>query len=1128
MRLTVLFVFVGLMQVSASLYSQNTKLNLKLENTRLEDVLEAIEKQSEYRFAYSAEYIDMDKEINVDFRNKPIDDVLDGLFTGTDVEYRINDRHIMLYSLKQTSNVATQQQTISGKVTDSSGEPLPGVTIVVKGTTRGTISDTDGNYLLPDVSQDQTIVFSFIGMTTIEILVGNQSVINVAMEADAIGIEEVVAVGYGVQRKATLTGSIETVSTETFRDRAVSSPALALQGQSPGLVVTRSSARPGKEGIDFQIRGATSVNGGDPLIVIDGSPVVNNEAFYNMNQDDIESISILKDGSAAIYGSRAANGVILVSTKKGKGDMKVELTSNFRVNSVGIRPPTPTMEQYATVWLEAAEQDGAQANYWGWMNEQNLLDMQAGIEGIYPTQYWGDIFIGNHPRFDVMYGSSISNQQNISVSGASEKSSYRVSGGYVEDVGMLQTAYDGKEQYNIRLNYEYKVREWLRLETGFSYFNTSVSNPSTGFDASSISHDPPFFPAKNPYGQWYANFNIAGNRNSVAATVDGGPETNERDQFKVNFAAILDITKDLNIRATASIDKDFNDYKMVQVTVPQYTWFGELAPESVNSTSSIRQERRNLTYQSYGAFANYNKAIENHEFSAMVGVTSEKREDSRLYGYRKGFVDYGVYDINLGSTEELVEARGGAGNWGIYAYVGRFNYNYKSKYLIELAGRRDGSSKFASGYRWSNFGYGSIGWILTEENFMKSIPAISFLKLRASYGETGNQVGIGNQDYLSTITFGTQIFGTSRAYQNDARISGLTSNTRTWERVGIATYGVDFRLLDNTLFGSFDYFTKKNDGMLISINYPDLLGGNAPKSNSGILETKGWEAVIGYRNNVGDLEYNISVNMGNSENELVKMDGVSTYTAGKNSTVQGYPLNSWFMYETDGFFADEAEVENYYTNNGDGGSIPSTSDLTQRLRPGDTRKLDLDNSGSIESSGNIDEMNGDVKYMGDAAPHYNYGLNLGLRFKNFDLTGFFQGVLEQKLERSGYLSFPFFNVWTNQTSAYIGETWTPENTGAEFPRMTYTVNRARWNWWHNDFMLVNNRYIRLKSLVVGYTFNDIRIDKHNIERLRIYFSGNDLFEFTSLKDGYDPEYGESTQNSYPFNRTWSMGVNVTF
>lgn len=1018
--------------------------------------------------------------------------------------------------------------TVSGTVTSlMDGTTLPGVNVLIKDTSVGTITDIDGRYTIEVPDENSILVFSFVGFLTEEEPVNGRSEIDVVLSEDIQSLGEVIVVGYGEQKKSTLTGAVEQISGEVFDSRAVTNPVLALQGQTPGLTVTRSASRPGREDLGLQIRGATSINGGSPLIVIDGSPAINAEAFYNMNPNDIESVSILKDASAAIYGSRAANGVILVTTKKGEGGLMVDITSQVRINTIGIRPPTPTLQEYATVWLEAAEQDGDQRTYWGWQTEENLLRMQRGEEGIYPTEFWGDMYVGDHPRFDEMYGESISNQQNVSISGASEKSNYRLSLGYAENVGNLKTAYDGQVQYNTRFNYSYQVADWLNIESGISYFSTHISSPSGGLGIDAIASDPPFWPSQNPYGQWLANFNIAGNKNAVAQTVAGGRENIKRDQLKINLAATIDLMEGLKWRTTASFDNDYYSTQTYNLTVPQYTWFGDLAPESVNPESSISERDRTIKYQNYGSFLDYSRTFgNNHHFSAMIGVTAELNNDKQLYGYRRGFEDYGVYDLNLGAIDQKVEATGGQGNWGLYSYVARLNYNYKEKYLLELLGRRDGSSKFHEDFRWSNFGGISAGWVLTEERFMEAIDPLNFLKIKASYGEMGNQVGIGNYDYLSTMGLGTALFGNPAALQNAAWLGGLTSLTRTWERVGIANIGAEFRMFDHRLFGSFDYYVKQNTGMLINVNYPDLLGGVAPKSNSGELETKGWEAVLGYTGEIGKLRYNLSVNMSDSRNEIVSMEGVSTYNAGRNATVQGYPMNSWFMYQTDGFFESEDAVNAFYE--GVGGSVPSATDLTQRLRAGDTKKSDLDGDGSITGTGNVEDGNGDVAYMGDAAPHYIYGINIGLQYSNWDFTAFFQGVLDQNIQRSGHLAHPFVNVWSNQTSAFIGKTWTETNQSAEYPRMTSNVTRSRYNWQNNDFMLQNNRYLRLKSLVVGYSFADLKIANYNIDRVRLFFSGNDLFELTSIKDGYDPEFGESSHNSYPFNRTWAFGVNVTF
>jgi hypothetical protein len=344
----------------------------------------------------------------------------------------------------------------------------------------------------------------------------------------------------------------------------------------------------------------------------------------------------------------------------------------------------------------------------------------------------------------------------------------------------------------------------------------------------------------------------------------------------------------------------------------------------------------------------------------------------------------------------------------------------------------------------------------------------------------------------------------------------------------MANYGVEFRFLDHRLTGSFDYFTKKNDGMLIGVNYPDVLGGSAPKTNSGKLKVKGWEAMLSWNSQVGDLKYNVSVNIGDTRNELVSMEGVSSYVAGLNTTVQGYPINSYFLYQTDGFFANEAEIMAYYEQVGNGGEIPSAANQAIRLRPGDTKKVDLDGSGTVVGSGTTVSGSGDVKYMGDAAPHYTYGINLGFQYKGFDFGTFFQGVLNQNIVRTDRMAYPFVGIGDNQTTAYRGKTWTEENPNASYPRLTVQTARATWNWRNNDFMLQNNRYIRMKTLVVGYTFNNVKIGKYAMNGARVYFSGNDLFEFTSVKDGWDPEFGASSNSSYPFNRTYSLGLNVTF
>jgi TonB-linked SusC/RagA family outer membrane protein len=1031
-------------------------------------------------------------------------------------------------SLKKAELKTIQQGIkITGKIVsmnDNMG--IPGVNVTVKGITGGGVStDLDGVYSLVVPSADAILVFTSVGFKTQEVKVGTQKVINVALVEDVSTLNEVVVVGYGTKKKESLTGAVEQVKAAAFKDRAVTNAALALQGQTPGLVVTRTSPRPGNESVNLQIRGATSISGGDPLVIIDGLPVSGLRDFYQMNPNDIESVSVLKDASAAIYGSRSANGVILVTTKKGKGVTRVEYTSNYKFNTIGIRPPAPTMEQYATTFLNAYNEDGVDT-IWGWATKDNLLKMQQGVEGIYATAFWGDVFIGHANRFDEMFGDSSSFEQNLSVSGSNDNAKYRLSVNMNDTKGALKTAYDGQKNYSIRFNNDYDLSKSISLSSNVVYQHSITSGPSTGLNADAISVDPPFFPAKNPFGQWYANFNIAGNRNGTAATTEGGRVNFAEDLVNIMLNGKIKILKGFDFRANASFSKRMSREDKYQVTVQPYTWFGELSAERINPTSYIAARTYDRTYQNYGAFLNYEVEKDDHKFTVMSGLTADLQEDKNLYAERKGFIDQGIYDINVAPVTTLANG-GGQIHWGLYSFLSKIGYEYKEKYLLELVSRADGSSRFNEGNKWNNYGSVSAGWVVSKEKFMESIPVINFFKIRGSYGTMGNQAGIGEYDYISTIANGSLPFGETPANQNTTRVGSITSDTRHWESVTMKNIGLDFTILDNRLSGAFDYFQKKNDDMFISVIYPDVLGGTAPKSNDGILETKGWEAMLGWKDTKGDFSYNISINMSDSRNELVKLDGADSWNAGKVTTRQGYPINSYFLYQTDGFFQTQAEVDAYvqqYTSVKQG-EIPSAA--LSAIRVGDTKKVDLDGNGYISAVGGSGDK-GDVKYMGDAAPHYVYGGNIGGSWKNFDMNIFFQGALEQNVLRTGTFSYPFAAIYTNQTNAFLDKTWTATNTTAEYPRLTADVPRAKYNWQNNDFLLQNNRYLRMKSIVIGFTIPKKLTEQVKIDKLRLYFSGNDLFEFTSVKDGYDPEYGESGSNIYPFNRTWAFGLNLTF
>ncbi|MGJ8738668.1 SusC/RagA family TonB-linked outer membrane protein [Zobellia laminariae] len=1031
----------------------------------------------------------------------------------------------------------TQDLTITGTVIAAEdGMPIPGANVIVKGTNTGTTTDFDGNFSINVPSSNSVLVFSSIGFAQKEVTVGSNSTINVSLDTDVAALDEVVVVGYGTAKKETLTGSIEQVKAEAFEDIATGSPALALQGRTPGLVVTRTSSRPGDEGVNFLIRGASSINGIEPLIVIDGIPSINSSSFNDMNPNDIESISVLKGGSASVYGSRAAGGVILVTTKKGKGDVKVDISTISRIGTIGIRPPSPSMSEYGQLYAAAAREDiasGKPPRYFFWNDLETVDRIASGDEGYYDLPINGNIWLGDAPRFDEMFGNSYSSQHNISVSGGTEKSNFRISAGYDNNVGGLKVADDSSDRYNFSINYGADISDKLSINTNVTYFNNAFSGPSGGLGREAATWDAPLFPTYNADGQYYANFggvNITGDRNGIAQVKDAGRENKTIEQFKISALAIYKLTDHLDFTGSYAISKQNSEYQRYNVSVPLYSWDGGFS-NNINNTTFIEEgtgpdkNDGNITYKNYKGALNYSNNFGDHNISGLLAVEAEKNEINEYAVRRNGFVDYGVYDLNVGATDQLVTTAGGGNIWGSFGYIARINYDYKSKYLLEVQGRRDGSSRFAEGAKWSNYGSISGGWVISAENFLKDSNTVSFLKLRGGYGELGSTSGIGNFGYLSTVGFGTTVFGETNATQQaTSRASSLFSSSTTWERIVTKEIGLDFRLFNNKLFGSVDLYQKDNVGMLVRGIETDVLGTATPFTNIGTLETKGWEAMLGWSGNIGKVDLTVSANMSDTRNEITQYDGAQTIFENLNDAESGRnilnkPINSFYLWETDGYFDSQAEVDAYYSSLNEGGILPSQSS-NDALRPGDMRVVDSNGDGTLD--------NEDLTYSGDAAPHYVYGFNFDVKYKNFDVSAFFQGTLDHNIYRTGYFAQPFQAEWQNQSNTWLGRTWTEDNRNAEFPRLTTQRGLSAWNYRSKDHILQNNKYMRLKSLIVGYNFKGLEIGNTPIHNLRLYFSGNDLFELTSVKDGYDPEFQASSNNSaYPFMRTWALGLKVS-
>jgi TonB-linked SusC/RagA family outer membrane protein len=1049
----------------------------------------------------------------------------------------------LLFALLLQVQLLAQQKTVTGKVVNAtSGEPIVGASIVVKGTTLGGTTDEKGFFSMSVPASATTLVVSYTGFLEMEVPASeNIRQIKLTSQGD---MGEVVVVGYGKQKKTTLTGAVETISSKTFESRAITNVALALQGASPALVVTRTSPRPGNENLNLRIRGNTSVNGNNPLVVIDGVPTLNDYSFLNMNSDDIESISVLKDASASIYGSRASNGVILVTTKRGKGGkLKVDYTGNMRYNTNGITGYSPNMQQYATMWLEANKEE-TKPNYWVW-GQDNLLKMQQGIEGAYPL-YGTDFFIFNANRLDEMFARQYSYQHNLSLASSNDRSAYRLSFGYADNRGNLATAYDGQKQYNARFNYDYKLSDKLKMESSISFIDAKTSTPSVGLDNTLYGNDMPFYPAKNPFGHWFATFNgIDGGatRNAAAMTSDGGRDNKNSLTARIDLKATYQILPELALEGMASLQNErFNQEKYV-LQVPLYNWYDKqtgIGTGTAGNANNYYTYAWTGYYQYYSALLRYNKTFKGvHNVSATAGINAEKRNEQWLSATRIGFENLGVQDISLASATNQTN-NGFKTQLGRYSYLARFNYNYKEKYILELLGRRDGNSRFATGYKFKNFGSASAGWVFTNEDFLKDITSIlNFGKVRASYGVSGNEAtNLKDFEYLTTISTGYGIMGQTPAQVAASSLSrnGLISNTRTWERVRQKNLGIDASFLKSRLTASYDYFVKDNIGMLVDVKYPSVLGGDAPKTNNGRFNTKGWELVVSWKDTKKDFSYNVSFNISNTKSLVTNVQNRDSYGAGKNDIVNGFPWQPYFLYKTDGYFKDQADVDAYYAAYGNSPDLVTVKagDPSTTLRPGDTKKVDVAGKGVITG---IYGDNTSLVYKGDGTPHFTFGLNMGASYKGFDITAFFQGQFKQLIMRQGPMAYPFYALYTNQNPAFLGKTWTEDNPNAIFPRLTAYQARAKWNYVNNDFMLQNNRYIRLKSLILGYSLPKKITSLAKLNRVRVYFSGNDLWELAKVRDGFDPEMGEASVDfstsdgrspggGYPFSRTWSFGLNI--
>lgn len=1026
-----------------------------------------------------------------------------------------------------------QNASVSGIVVDSNGEPVIGANVMVKGTNNGTITDIDGKFTLNNANG--VLVVSFIGYKTQEIQInGNEKNLNIVLREDSELLDEVVVVGYGTMKKESLTGAVTVVDSKAFKEKGgLSSPLEALQGQVAGVMITRSSSAPGDESWGLNLRGAVSANSTEPLIIIDGVAYNSVNELRLINPNDIETINFLKDGSAAIYGSRAAGGVVLITTKKGaEGKVKVEYSGTATLKTVGLMPSAMNIDQWADGVMTALENDNNTSNSW-----YTFAQLAKQYKGTYIdlsnsnnpfgsaafTDVSDFVFSDDTNWLDSLFGETMSTEQNLSISGGSERSSYRISLNYLYDGSTLQFGNNNNQRYTFRMNNTFKLTDKIKLESSISYSRQEQVVPTMISSVLTTQMPMPGLPFTSVDGKPYA-WGTWGS--PVAKVTEGGDNKLSVSNFSLSETLNYQITDWLSANANVGYTTGVANRNTVQNSITYYNYAGDkqvlVDPTQANSTYT--QTNSKTDFYSISGYLNAMKTFKDkHNLSLTLGAQYEFKEYT-YFGVKVKDIQSGLEIVNGSGEVTLVRDDNNDDKYqnAIMSYFGRFNYDYNNKYLLELNARYDGSSRFLPENRWDLFYGVSLGWRLKEENFLKDVDFLSDLKLRLSYAEMGNQSGISNYDGVQIYNLET---GTGAYVGTDKlsyiKTSGvLASTSRSWERIKNYNLAVDFGFLNGRLTGTVEAFMKKNDNMLVSITFPGTLGDDAPKANAGKFKTWGYEGSLNYRGKIGQVDYHLGGVFTFARNELVDYGGTSVMSSGYTSTQQGYPLNSIFGLRYGGKIQNEEQLNayltKYYENNGIG--MPSN------LRVGDNMYCDENGDGVLDHN--------DYIFLGSDSPEISYSFNAGASYKGFDLNVIFQGAANRFVYRGiDNWTVPFRANYTNTITSSIGNTWSEDNPDAYYAPYTNDSNINNYNYQASSLTAQDGRYLRLKNITLGYTFDSKLLKKQNVvENVRLYITGTDLWETTKIKDGWDPEAKRDASGTqrYPFTRNFTFGVNLTF
>lgn len=1000
------------------------------------------------------------------------------------------------------SFATTQQAGIcKGLVKDATGESVIGASVVVKGTTNGTITDFDGNFSLDGIKKGDVIVISYVGYQTQEIK-WNGSPLNVILKEDSKTLSEVVVVGYGTQKKANLSGSVAMVDSKELENRPIQNVSSGLQGLMPGVAITGTNGAPGQDAGKIRVRGIGTLNEAGPYILVDG---IETGTLSAVDPNDIESISVLKDAaSAAIYGSKAANGVVLITTKRGKtGQTKISYSGYLSFQNATNMIERMGSYEYASLLNQALEAEGMSKRF----NDTELQKFKDGNDPLYPDTDW----------YDLAYKTGVQHRHNVNINGGSENVKYMASLGYLNQTGILPNA--GREQFNARTNLDMKINKRLSARMNLSFIKNDYSDASSAYYGGSsdqiirqLNLIAPWIVARYDDGTWGTISD-----GSPIAWLDSGMKVN-RDNYNFSGMAAVDyeIFDGLKLTLQGAYVNNLQNYNYFQKYI-KYNENKESDPSQLDERF-YKWDRTN-----YDALLNYNKNFGKHNIKGLLGWHTEKYNYKYQKAVRKKFPNNELTDMNAGDASTQSN-EGYTAELAMISWFARINYDFAGKYILEANIRADASSRFAEGHRWGYFPSFSGAWRISEEAFMESAKDswLSGLKIRASWGQLGNQDALSgsNNDYypaLNTYNLDSKYaFGgslNSGYYQRKYRLE-----TISWEKASTWGVGVDFTLF-NKLNGSLDYYNRKTTGIIMDVTVPKEFALDAYKDNVGSMRNSGIEINLSYNTKIGQVDFGIAGNFSYNKNEILDLGGgdPNKYLDATDGYSQrnkvGEAMNSYYIYRADGFFNSQEEADAYTAKYG--------NPFGKTFKAGDLRYVDTNKDGKLTAD--------DREYCGSSDPKIIYGFNINAGWKGIDLSLMFNGAAGVKRLFDGYEVYGNFSGDAAHPATIWRDAWTPDNHDASMPRIFYDTNSASSSRSvQSDFWLQDTSYLRLKNLQLGYTLPKGWLNSVGVENIRIYYSVENLLTFDKMKINIDPESTSQRLSSYPLLRTHAFGVNVTF